>query len=323
MYKNVIISCLTLIFLVLILDNTVFGQSDRKNLDFSDLTFEISVPKERYFQWEPIPITFLVRNDTNAPISGHWAVDFSFPYIQTFINHNGQKRNVQHLFPVEGLRAFIPKDIQPLEAHEKTQVVDFSLDQMFPETGKYEIEFVLLDTQWKDKNNQKQIKSNVLEIYITIPNGQDLEALKFMKQNSGVSDYLDVKRMIADKKALKKAEEFLSKFSHTIYGSYVSLKVCEFYLFIGNSKGEVDPTTGDIIIAKASPLEAIKYLEGLSAKPDFALADRVLSYLTVAYSLAGDFEKAQNTLNLLQTKYPNSVYTHEAGRYIVRSKTER
>ncbi len=308
MQKEKILYTLVLIILALIPIQSIFGQTKQEALTFSNLTFEVSTPKQQFMKSEPIVTTFKIANNTNTNIIGHWAVDFDFPYIQVFIYHNGQKRNAEEFLPREGLKTFIPAIIKPTETHEKQQIMDFFLDQMFPEPGVYQLEFVLQDTQQKNRDIKEEIKSNLLTIEIKEPKEGDLEALNFMQNHGSIYNYFDVKRMIVDKQALKIAEEFLLKFGDTTYGDHVSLKVSEFYLFIGTSTGQFDPETGEIIVARSVPINAIKYLEKLSTKEDFVLADCALSYLVTAYSQNQEIEKAEHTLEILKRKYPNSQY---------------
>jgi len=297
---------LLLITFALFTSKPVFAQP--QTLSFSNLTFEVSTSKEEFLQAEPIPITFKISNTTNYTIIGHWAVDFDFPYIQAFIYRDGKRYSMQQYFSVDGLKTFIPSPIKPSEFHQKTQVIDFGLEKMFPTPGTYQIEFVLQDTEWKNKASREELKANVLTIQIMTPQQQDLEALKFMQRHGEWSDYFDIKKMIADKKVLRAAEEFLLKFGDTTYGDYINLKVAEFYLFVGNSRGDLDPETGEIIVSSSSPDEVIKYLKDLCNKSEFALADRALSYLALAQSKKGDLEKAKDTLDLLKARYPNSEY---------------
>jgi hypothetical protein len=227
---------------------------------FSDLNFEISMPKETFNQLEPIPITLILSNRTSQTILGHNLLEFWGHYVQLFVSEiGGERQKIKDLTMMHALVDVQNQEIKPGQKHQSKQLIDIDLDKIFPYPGEYQLQAELLDVDGK-----KVIKSNHLRIRIVEPKGLDRQAFEFIKNNSNPSYFLNGYERIVDHKPLSILEEFVSKFSETAYGDYAVFQLSGVYF--SNKDYE----------------KAIKHLEKLAKKADFVFADKVQDYLREA-----------------------------------------
>lgn len=298
------------IFLMTGLSTKSFAQVQAANSDFTKLTLEVSAPQEEYLKMEPIPVIFKVSNKTEKQILGHWSTIFSNSYIEMSIIHNGtvkqiKPRNIPQVRSLAGTSFALPTIIKPGEIHRMKQLLNFGLDELFPEAGAYQISFTLYNTP---PNYQEKIFSNTLNINVVEPTGRNLEALKFIKEHGPFYNYFDVGMMNLHKDSQNNVREFVSNYGDTSYAPYAALGLGELYFSIGSNPGQMDPQTGLLQIKNPEPEKAIEYLERLANRNDFEFADQALSLLAEAYAQIGNREKAQLYFEVLKTRYPDSEF---------------
>jgi len=225
--------------------------------NFSDLTLRISTLKGDFLQLEPVPITLELSNETDHPIVGHTAIDFSLHHIKLFVRQSGGRlKEVKELSPSKERVRVSKKEIVPGERHKSKQILTLDLGTIFPVPEVYEIQAVLYDAAWRDK-----VKSNVTTIKVISPEGGNKEAFEFIKNHPTAPYFFSVPEITGNAEMLKTLEDFEASFSESTYGGYASFQLGKFYFFRGE-------------YAKAG-----EKLEKVAKKKDFAFADTAEEYL--------------------------------------------
>ena len=248
---------LSLLFLSSNPESFAQEQGNRRESSFSDLTLGITAPKEVFNQLEPIPLIVSLSNKTDRPVLGHLTLKFAANYVHLFVRQvGGDKRRIENLSMIQPLIGAYPQKILPGSVLQEKQLVDLELDKIFPYPGEYQLQARLLDIDGK-----KTIESNLLRIQILEPTGLDRQAFDFIKNNGNPSYFLNGYDRVVDNKPLTILEEFVSRFSGTAYGDYAIFQLAGVYF------------------AKEDYEKAIKHLEKLANKSDFAFAERAREFL--------------------------------------------
>lgn len=200
---------------------TVSTQKD----GFEKMTFNIAFDKSSYFQLEPITVSCKFANTTDNPQAAH------IPYFKTQssldVYFKGKKKQFNSITSFSVLMASgSPLIFKPGDRYEDEITLDTSLDEFFPQPGTYMIQLSLTGSEGK------LIQSNSLEIIIKEPKGIDKEAFDFIQQNKAHNRYPilfvwnnDIK--CKDGKIL--LEEFVSKYSESLYGEYAIYQLGNYY----------------------------------------------------------------------------------------------
>ena len=207
------------------LSNVSQQQEVGQALTFSKFTLRIASTKEDFVQLEPIPIILNLANETNQPILGHTALDFSYHHVKLFIlQDGGERREIQNLSPLMKRVRIEPRKIAPGENHQATQLLNVDLDKIFPEPGSYQIQAVL-----QDIDNKQEIHSNLITIRITSPNDLNLQAFEYIRNSENPSYFFTGVSFTDSEQERKVIEDFVSKFGGSVYGDYATFLLGELY----------------------------------------------------------------------------------------------
>ncbi len=220
---------------------------------FTDLTLELDTHKQRFVQFEPIPITLRISNKTAKQLVGHNAIIFGSPYLNLYmLEENGQRRRMKHLTVESVLLGVNPITFEPDDSYSRTHLLTLSLGENFPQAGDYRIQGEL-----SDLNSQEKITSNVVKIKISAPAGLDYAALDFLKNNVNASNFFTgVYRSNPGT-----VREFISRYEHSVYGDHAVFMLGEYYL------------------ANKDYEKALEQFSKLADKQDFVLAEKVSEHI--------------------------------------------
>jgi hypothetical protein len=266
---------------------------DTRAPSFSRLTLELATTKEGFVLREPIPLILTLGNKTQESIIGHKALGLSYNLIELFTLHNGEKRKIENLSPLQKLVRVNPISIGPGERHQAKELLTLDLDKLFPRPGTYQIQAVLHDVSRKE-----QIQSNILTIYIHEPAGLDLLAYEYLKKNANPSNFFTGLELSGNEQGQKVLEGFVSNFSGTSYWDYAADMLAGFYF------------------VKKEYEKAIELYAKVAAKTNFLFADNVLYRLLQAHVRLDNLGMARQYLSVLNAQYPGSDYTEKAEVFI-------
>lgn len=284
--------------ILLFMSYTSIAQTEREISDFNNLDLKISTDKEDFVQLEPIPIKFVISNNTTNSILGHTSLDFRYPWIKLVIIYNDKSTIFSsNTLSSELVQVVVqPRIIIPGEKQEKTQVLRFCLNKLFSQPGTYQIHFVL-----QNSVNQEEILSNTLTINILYPSGQDLAAFEYISNHGDPDDYFGSPSVNVDTKLRNNVEQFVKYFGDTVYGSYASL-------FLGLNYISLAELSSNISEQKLMYKNAIKHLLIVMQKEKFALQEDALKQLIEVYGKSGDIDQVRLYFSKLTKKYPESEY---------------
>jgi len=225
--------------------------------NFSDLRLEVKPQKNNYLPFEPILFSYKISNSTSLPIKGFKVMSFRNSSTNLIIENIGQPRIIYQLSGWHsGSRLYL---IQPNEMVEGQELLEFRLSDIFPEYGNYKLTFNIIGNE-----NGEMISSNKIDITIQKPTGIDMEALAFIQKTQrsrflGIfQDWVDFR----EKEPAKLLEEFVEKYSESVYGDYAVFYLGNYYKY--QKKYDL----------------AIKEFNKLKDKKDFAYSDKVESSLS-------------------------------------------
>jgi hypothetical protein len=270
---------------VLIVVVTVSAQTDSTNGQFSELTLTTQIVKERFVELEPIPLTLLLRNNTPKPIAGHTALGPQ-GYLDVIVYTSHGKAIKAELSRVRSYTVISPRTIMPQESHRSRQLLRLDLDKVFPKPGRYEIEAVLHDIDWKE-----EIKAQPITISIEPPpTDDDRAALDYIRLHGGGDVFFNGRNTPARSLPDTLLRAWLDKFGETRYGVYVHFALGEWYF----SREDYE--------------SAMREFDRSANDEEFIFADKSLSYLSQCAMKLGALDRAANYRSVLQQKYPDSEY---------------
>jgi hypothetical protein len=224
---------------------------------FKDLTLEVAVPKEKYVQLQPIPLTLTLSNMTKDVLNGHSALDFGSGYVQVWVKpSNADWRTIDDLTVERKLVIVKPREIKPDERITTNQVLRLGLERSFPEPGVYQIKVRL-----HNNDHTQMIESRPVAVRIDRPEGADLEAYNFIHANANVDLFFTGKQLGRNKRDEQSLETFVAVYGETSYGDDASFVLGERRYFEGD--------------LEAARLQFAR----LAKKQDFVFAKRVNEYL--------------------------------------------
>lgn len=255
-------TCLCLIFAFFFLANkkgfaqTQTSNSANQTSNFTNLKLEISTTKHKFVESEAIPFIMKLKNETREPIIGHTAFDLTSHLTYLRIRRPDGSEIVENHFSATpksiGLKT---QTIAPGEKFENKDLLRYKLNEMLPQTGKYEIQAMLIATNGIDK-----AYSNTISIEITPASGIDLAALNFIKTSPAYKIFLG-KGGTGNVQAIRDYEIFAEDFASSVYADYAAFSLGLFYL-----------TTRDY-------RKAEKYFRKLKDKENFHYRERAKKYL--------------------------------------------
>jgi hypothetical protein len=219
---------------------------------FSELTLQLNTTKSEFVKLEPIPLTITLKNQTSKKIRGHAALRLGTKYVDLFVERYGEMRRVEHLTTQFHYPLVSSSDIKPKAEFRDSHLLNLDLANLFPEAGLYRLQVVLYDESLKET-----VKSNVLDISITNPVGQDLEAFYFLSNRVNASNFFE--GVVHSSPA--RVREFVEKFGESSYGPYATFLLGQFHFLRGEHQ------------------VATVILDKLARRPDFIFSDKVADYL--------------------------------------------
>lgn len=232
------------------------GRSAPISGQFKDFTLTLATPKARYLELQPIPIVITLKNETEAPLVGHKALEFGSGYIQLYVTRDGVSQKIEDLSVVKRAVLAHPREFKPGEELKATERLNLKLNEIFPTPGKYQLLARLLSS-----NGQESVSSQPVEVEIVEPLGLDAQALQFIRANDEPAYFFTGARLIEKPAKLAVLENFVAIFGQSEYADEASLLL-----------GRVQFTKGEYHKARA-------LFEKLSKKSDFAFAGQASDYL--------------------------------------------
>lgn len=251
--KNLFVS---LVFLLAISAITTTAQQRPDWSGFKDLTFEVTTPKKRYVQLQPVPLVLTLSNQTDRVLKGHSALAFYTNYVKVWTRAEGAEwRKIDQLSLMRALIYVNPRDMSPGDKFTNTQVLNLQLEKIFPQPGKYELKALVMSS------DAQTVESQPTTIRIEAPEGADLEAYNFLHANTNPEYFYTGFGLVRNKTAEQTLETFVAKFDETAYGNDARFLL-----------GQLRFATRDY--------EAARLLfERLAKTPDFAFAAKAKEYL--------------------------------------------
>jgi hypothetical protein len=190
----------------------------------SAMRFEIALDKTEYLQLEPISIKCQFSNETNKPQTT--IVPSFLKESQMEVNLNGESKQFNSLSIFTGLLRRTPVTIEAGNAFGEEITLETNLDEFFPVPGTYTIRLVIAGSKGK------LLRSNSVKLTIFEPTGINKEAYDFIQRNKvhwrhPVLFYWDNDIKGEDGKTL--LEEFVSKYSESIYGEAAIYQLGNYY----------------------------------------------------------------------------------------------
>ena len=245
----------SLAFVLLISASTTAQRADWYG--FKDLTLEIATPKRSYLQLQPVPLILTLSNRTDRVLNGHAALQFSAHYVRLSVRREGA--DWREAGQVTGLYAMVYPQARAMSPGDKftaNEILAFRTEEIFPGPGTYE-----LKARLRCSDGSQLVESQPITIRIREPEGQDLEAYNFLREQTKPELFFTGFGSVRDNRAEETLETFVTQFSDTAYGDYAT------YLL-----GQVRFVKKDFTSARAQ-------FERLANNRDFVFADRVRDYL--------------------------------------------
>lgn len=227
MKKNILLSVLAVLSMVCTVI-TIMGQQRTDEVpteSFSNLTLRVSIAKQDFLPFEPVPLTLMLSNDTPFPVIGYSQLRFDGNHIELLVtNENGKAIKISDLSPVR-CKCEKPRDVQ-IEAGQKFQErgVFYNFPKAFLISGTYEIQVIFYDA-----DRQNEIKSEPITIRITEPTGAEVEAYNFLKIKMEKNGFL-----LSGLGNQEIYDELATRFSGTLYSDYGALIISGKYLAGGD-----------------------------------------------------------------------------------------
>lgn len=190
----------------------------------TSMYFNIALNKTEYFQLEPISVRCKFSNETKESQTTLIPSFLSEGGLE--VNFNGERKRFNTISPFRILLRRFPVTFQPGENYEEEITLETSLDEFFPQPGTYAIRLLLTGSEGK------LLRSNQVKLTILEPKGIDKEAFDFIQKNKANNSYQilfawnnDIK--LENGKTL--LEEFVSKYSASIYGEIAIYQLGNYY----------------------------------------------------------------------------------------------
>lgn len=237
------------------------GGTPQKNsneaLSFSNLTLEVGSTKDEFVPLEPIPLLFKLENATTSRVWGHTALELSENHIELFvIALGGSVKKIEIAKPVAILVEVGRSVFQPGESHRSKDLLTIGMNDVLSQPGDYQIQAVVHGANWSE-----EVKSNLLLVHITEPNGANRRALNLIRSESSLPNKFAGYPLSEFPQALAILKTLSNDFSETVYSDYASYRVGEFYFYTKKYD------------------KAKEYLDKLADKNDFIFAKEVSDHL--------------------------------------------
>lgn len=285
-----------LVLCYLLFNFSVFAQSSQNYNDFSQLTLEMKFGKERFVVFEPLAVTFTLKNSTNKPVEAHQLMNFESNLLKIFVLDGSQKREMLRVESEANLSEEATFEIKPGEELRYNALLTLDLDKAFPTPGKYKIQAELYPLKGKTI-----VISNIVTIEIEEPKGTDLEAYKFLISNRQEPHLLlDTGDLHTDPARVETISSFLSSHPASPYSDYIAYTLGIYYFYKEEYKKSVD------------------LHEQLFKKQALLLEDRVIPYLIVGYRRLRSTEKEKFFKEVEKKRVVEIEEAKKKGIYIIK-----
>jgi hypothetical protein len=190
MMAKIIFLSFILLSTILLQQNNIFvSQTQNSSPEvrpFTDLTFEIDVPRQTLLPLQPIPIILKQSNKTSQPILGYKSIGLSKMPVYLYVQKIGSNKRtmIDQFTPMRKFSAYKNTAIAPGISCEGKDWITLGLNIDLPEPGTYELQAVL-----ENADGSQLIESNKITIEIKEPIGIDQEVYNIIK-NGPSKEYL-------------------------------------------------------------------------------------------------------------------------------------
>lgn len=190
----------------------------------SAMRFEIALDRPEYLQLEPVGVKCGFSNETDKPITT--LIPSFLNESRLEVNSGGESRQFNSLSIFSGLLRRSPVTFAPGTSAEENITLEKGLDEIFPAPGTYTIRLALPGSEGN------LIWSNPVKITILEPAGIDKEAFNFIQRNKSHRRYPVLflwNDDIKNEAGQTLLEEFVSKYSASIYGESAIYQLGNYY----------------------------------------------------------------------------------------------
>jgi hypothetical protein len=211
-----------------VLDTSSQAQTNPNNTNQTDdvslLSLSLSSPKSSYVLFEPVSLTFLLKNNTNRVVNDQTVLGFG-PNLKVLVTNENNELTEIEGSTLSGRGYLIASNVplQPNQERSKQEIVDDnSIEKLFPNPGRYTVRVSLFN-----QANQT-VTSNSVTIEITQPQGVDQQALDYIKT---VLKPAEKRNKFNDLTLVQ--QQFVNNFRTSVYWKYVIVKLASNYQLLG------------------------------------------------------------------------------------------
>lgn len=192
------------------------------------MSLKIALEKTEFVQLEPIDFRYSFINETSLPQTTIRPAILNDSTLT--VDHDGVSKQYGELSIFRILLARQPVTFESGKGVEEEVTLETNLDKFFPRPGRYTIRLAITAPEGK------LIESNSVEINVVEPTGIDKRAFEFIQQNKAHQKYPVLfqwknEEQVEYSKVL--LEEFVDKFSSSIYGDYAIYRLGNYYKATG------------------------------------------------------------------------------------------
>ena len=231
------------------------GRSASNSGQFQDFTLTLATPKASYLELQPIPIVITLKNETDAPLVGHGALELGTGFLHLYVDRGDGPQEVS-VSPFTMTVIAPPREFKPGEEVQKLDRLSFKLNKAFPQPGTYKLHVRLISNDGKES-----VSSKPIEVEIVAPDGLDAHALKFIRDNSDPAYFYTGIRAVKKAEQLQVLENFVAVYGESTYADEALFAL------------------GEVQFARRDYQKARKFFEKLSKKSDYVFAGEATEYL--------------------------------------------
>ena len=231
------------------------GRSASVSGQFQDFRLTLATPKAQYLELQPIPLVITLKNETEAPLVGHGALEFGTGFLHLYVNRGDGPQEVS-VSPFTMTVIAPPREFKPGEQVQKLGRLSFKLNKLFPKPGTYK-----LHVQLMSNDGEESVSSKPIEVEIVAPDGLDAHALQFIRDNSDPAYFYTGIRAVKKAEQLQVLENFVAVYGESTYADEALFAL------------------GEVQFARRDYQKARKSFEKLSKKSDYAFAGEATEYL--------------------------------------------
>jgi hypothetical protein len=287
---------------------------------FKDLTFTMTASVRKILPLEPLPIAYEVANKTDHAIESHVYLRLPDGFIRIYIGKEGEpseRIEPSGPWPYAGYVGPDERELKPgFSAKEVGYIYNCrgsgyerkGARYLFPEPGRYR-----LRAELESVDRKETVPSNVLEVEVLQPEGDDAGAYQFLR-GLPVENYGNLLLQDMWTSVPKRAEDFLAKSEHILhmfprsrYASYLRRTVGEAYVR-GMGKGKE---------------AGIALLEEAAKDPSELVAPEAFRALIRTTTASEDFGRAKSYLKPIEERYPGGNLAAWARTHIAAAEREK